>query len=532
MQKRTDGATVATNTVLFDTCPLRQLCYMRISTAALYAIAALAAKEGLQPAIAAAEPPSSLPDPDLSQADGRHTLTPVADAQAIPPQMMAYEPLTLPVLEASSELSSVMTPGDDALEDSPDLVRLEVAPGDREAWDGAADVRFALGGEAWAIADRVRLDQSEAGSGPRLEVQEFDPGAWAGQEPDRLALEAPAIAAMPLDERNTGLQDDGAAETLQAAAPTSLEFWQRYAEEFGVMGLEGTPPAMAPPERQMDPIFWAIAPQLQIAPLADAIAPPRLAQSSPSPLYVPDLMEVQQEQQRLQNLDRQPTSTGGDRWTPGLTIANPSGYGVDNWTPFVAATFQSRTRYSNVSDGAMVVGIGMGDARESVGVEVSYTLASFGSNRDFGTGGFNLRLHRRFSEDFSGAIGWNGFITLGNADDFESSVYGVLTKIVPLRDAIDQPFSRIAFTAGVGSGMFRSEQDVDEGNDTVGVFGSMALRIVEPVSLVTEWTGQDLAVGLSIAPFANRSIVITPALRDVAGAGDGARFVLGIGASF
>ena len=49
----------------------------------------------------------------------------------------------------------------------------------------------------------------------------------------------------------------------------------------------------------------------------------------------------------------------------------------------------------------------------------------FGRNRSFGTGGFNLKLHRRFSESFSAAIGWNGFLTLGDdTSDFEDSVYG------------------------------------------------------------------------------------------------------------
>ena len=53
-----------------------------------------------------------------------------------------------------------------------------------------------------------------------------------------------------------------------------------------------------------------------------------------------------------------------------------------------------------------------------------------------------------------------------------------------------------------------------------------------PVSFITEWTGQDLALGLSIAPFKNIPLTITPALRDVAGAGDGARFVVGTGMAF
>ena len=244
-------------------------------------------------------------------------------------------------------------------------------------------------------------------------------------------------------------------------------------------------------------------------------------------LYVPDLTELEFEQERLQALE----DFRGDGRSPGLTILSPTGFGVDNWTPFIGATFQSETRYSDTSDGGMVFGIGAGDAREAVGVEVSYTVASFGGSRDFGTGGFNLRIHRRFSEDFAGAIGWNGIITTGDVD-FEDSIYGVVTKIFTLNEDITQPFSRIAVNAGIGNGMFRTEDAVDDGDDTVGVFGGIAIRLAEPVSLITEWTGQDLAIGLSIAPFPNSNFVITPAVRDITGAGDEARFVLGGGISF
>lgn len=64
------------------------------------------------------------------------------------------------------------------------------------------------------------------------------------------------------------------------------------------------------------------------------------------------------------------------------------------------------------------------------------------------------------------------------------------------------------------------------------VFGNVALRVAKPASLVVEWTGQDLGVGVSVTPFANLPLVITPAVRDITGAGDGARFVIGTGFSF
>lgn len=218
--------------------------------------------------------------------------------------------------------------------------------------------------------------------------------------------------------------------------------------------------------------------------------------------------------------------------SPALSIYIPTGFGADNNTGFIGATFQQRTRYSDVSDGGAVIGVGLGDAQKAVGVELSYTAASFGGSRDFGGGGFNAKVHRQLGDGLAVAAGWNGFANLGGRNDFENSVYGVVSKVFRTRDDINLPFSRVAVTAGVGSGQFRTEDAVAKNSGGVGVFGNVAVRVARPVSLIAEWSGQDLGVGLSLAPFKNIPLVITPAVRDLVGAGDGPRFVLGTGLAF
>ncbi len=218
--------------------------------------------------------------------------------------------------------------------------------------------------------------------------------------------------------------------------------------------------------------------------------------------------------------------------SPALSIYIPTGFGADNNTGFISATYQQRTRYSNVSDGGLGVGIGLGDARKAVGVELSYAAASFGRSRDFGGGGFNAKVHRQFGDDLAVAAGWNGALNLGGRNDFEQSLYGVATKIFRTRDDINLPFSRVAVTAGVGNGQFRTEDSVAKGTNNVNVFGNVALRVAQPVSLIAEWSGQDLGFGVSVTPFKNIPLTITPAVRDVVGAGDGPRFVLGSGLAF
>lgn len=219
-------------------------------------------------------------------------------------------------------------------------------------------------------------------------------------------------------------------------------------------------------------------------------------------------------------------------YSPGFSIYVPTGFGGDRNTGFVSASYQERGRFSDIDDVGLGFGVGLGDSRKAVGVELSYTLASFGRNRDFGSGGFNVKVHRQLPGDWGVAVGWNGFLNIGDENNFEQSLYGVATKIIRTQEKLDSPFSRVAVTLGVGGGQFRTEEAVFDGDDEISVFGSVAVRAVKSASIIAEWTGQDLGVGVSVAPFPNIPLVITPALRDITGAGDGTRFVVGTGFSF
>jgi len=255
------------------------------------------------------------------------------------------------------------------------------------------------------------------------------------------------------------------------------------------------------------------------------IVPAETAQTPPAE-------EIETIQEQLRNLGQNPNFGDTYEGSPAITIANPSGYGADAGIGFVGFGFQTSVRGNDEADATLNAGIGLGDATNGVGVQLSYTLASLGANRDFGSGGFNAKIHRRFAENWSIAAGWEGFLTIGDPVDFEDTLYSSITYVAETAPDLNDPFSRIALTAGVGNGRFRSLDDIENGNDTIGIFGSMAVRIARPVSAIVEWTGQDLALGVSIAPFRDFPLVITPALRDVAGAGDGPRLVLGAGLSF
>ena len=265
--------------------------------------------------------------------------------------------------------------------------------------------------------------------------------------------------------------------------------------------------------------------------------------SPQSPNSSPAQERIRQLRERLRSLRPKPPRSS----YPGLNIANPSGFGADNYRGFVGLGLQSRTRFSNSSggliggglDGTLGFGFGLGDARESVGLQLSYTMASFGGSRPFGSGGVNAKLHTRFDGGWGVALGGDGIINVGalpegsptKFNDFENTYYVAATKLFRLRRDINAPFSRAGITVGAGTGRFRSADQIINRENAIGFFGSAGVQALPWISLITEWTGQDLAVGASIAPFKNIPLVINPAFRDITGAGDGARFVVGIGGS-
>jgi hypothetical protein len=215
--------------------------------------------------------------------------------------------------------------------------------------------------------------------------------------------------------------------------------------------------------------------------------------------------------------------------SPALSIYIPVGYGLDGWSVWGSGNFQAEVREDSGSVGGGGIGVGLGDAKKYLGLELGYTVID--SEASFGEGGFSGKLHRRFPSDISVAFGWNGFANIGR-NDFEHSIYGVATKIFRITDSLDRPFSRLSLSVGVGNGQFRSNFDRDRFQNGTNIFGNLSLRVIRPVSVIAEWTGQDLALGLSIAPFKNLPFVITPAVRDVTGSGYSPRFVIGAGVSF
>ncbi len=184
---------------------------------------------------------------------------------------------------------------------------------------------------------------------------------------------------------------------------------------------------------------------------------------------------------------------------PSASISTPIGFGANFGQIFGGFGFQSRTRFTNQADGGLALGVGLGEPQKIVGLDVTLAILSlFGDNA--GRGSFSFKIHRSLPEGFAVALGFENAIRWGETDA-GSSIYGVVSKFFQFTETTEEPFSQLTLSLGVGGGRFRSEGAIEDGVNSLGVFASAGLRIVEPVSAIVEWSGQDLNAGISLIPF-------------------------------
>ena len=217
---------------------------------------------------------------------------------------------------------------------------------------------------------------------------------------------------------------------------------------------------------------------------------------------------------------------------PSASISTPIGFGASFGQLFGGLGFQSRTRFRDSADGGLAIGAGLGDPQKILGLDTTVSVWDLFGEESFGRGGISLKIHRLLPASFSVAVGFENAATWGYSDA-GSSVYGVISKFFLLKETTEEPFSQLTLSLGLGGGRFRSESDIINGVDSVGVFGSLGVRVIEPLSVVAEWSGQDLNAGISLIPMRNVPLTINLAGADLTGnAGDGARFVMSIGYNY
>lgn len=248
--------------------------------------------------------------------------------------------------------------------------------------------------------------------------------------------------------------------------------------------------------------------------------------------------QIEQLQERVADLERLPLKPVHIGSVPGIGANIPTAWGAYKGDIGVGFGLQ-QLRFSKQNyDGAAGLTFGLGNPSGRTGFEIGYNVLDI--SKFARRGSFNFMLHRAVSDTLSVGLGIEDALTYGDTAAIKNdergtrnSVFGVASKLVRLKEDGSQAFSRAYLTLGVGNHRFLSESKLINGGGGVNVFGGAAFNVSRRANAFAEWTGQDLIVGASIAPFRRVPIVITPALADITGrAGNGARFVLGVGYGF
>lgn len=208
---------------------------------------------------------------------------------------------------------------------------------------------------------------------------------------------------------------------------------------------------------------------------------------------------------------------------PSTTVNTPTAHGPGWKQVYAGVGYQNRIRYDDWQDGVATVGAGFGNPKQFVGLDVRLnildTYTDIAEDRSV-----SVKLHRRLPSHSAVAVGYEN-IWHTEGTDGGSSRYAVASKVLFLRDRPTVPLGSMVVHLGLGTDRFLPEQQFARGEEGINAFGGLALRVHPRLNAIANWTGQDLALGLSFAPFESWPVVVTPSLVDVTGrAGDGVRF--------
>ncbi|WP_295618826.1 S-layer homology domain-containing protein [Chamaesiphon sp. GL140_3_metabinner_50] len=225
-------------------------------------------------------------------------------------------------------------------------------------------------------------------------------------------------------------------------------------------------------------------------------------------------------------------------------LTTPSAFGLSWGNVFIGASYQASTRAAlyidppntgqSRKDGAAYLGFGLGDARNFIGLETVATSYSTIFSGFLKNSSLSFKLHKQFGDNFAIAGGYENAVLLSQNLDGGQTGYGVASFVVN-PDANVGFFSNTTISVGGGAGRFRSVGDIRNGKNGYGVFGSLGTRLSPNFSLVADWNGQDLNVGLPITVYLSDSatIQLVPSVVDLVNKETGgSRFTINGGLGF
>ncbi|WP_024546393.1 hypothetical protein [Picosynechococcus sp. NKBG15041c] len=268
-------------------------------------------------------------------------------------------------------------------------------------------------------------------------------------------------------------------------------------------------------------IFGSNSESFQIEPLGQqnpSETPTFFTQATDAEFLETNATSPEDFQQLLEDLTPLADVPTRSRPTPGITFGTPTAYGI-SWGQayFTVSSTIGLAGGQRTADGSFATGIGFGDPLDSVGLEVAVSLTSSDPQDLADSGSVGFKLHKIIpnTEGLALAVGWDNAIPWGDVVDTPNTIYGVASKTFALRPESDNQLP-LSVSLGLGSGSFRTlTESRDFGpSNSPKVFGSLGLVINPTVSFATSWTGNQLNLGIGLAPF-RAPLTFTMGLTDV-----------------
>lgn len=219
--------------------------------------------------------------------------------------------------------------------------------------------------------------------------------------------------------------------------------------------------------------------------------------------------------------------------SPGIVLGSPVAFGADWGEVSVGVAAQTLPKSSRQSvDGSMSIGIGLGDAREYVGLETTVSVISLKDS--FGdVGAVGAKFHTTLPGRSAFAAGVENAVRWGSTKRSKARPFVAATKFWDLAPA--GRGNPLPLSTNVGLIGSDSSHPQDRG---ALVYGGLAFLPIPQLSLIADWTGYSLNLGISLAPFRTLPVSLTAGAQNVTERdqgpqfGDQTEFGAGVGYTF
>jgi len=187
------------------------------------------------------------------------------------------------------------------------------------------------------------------------------------------------------------------------------------------------------------------------------------------------------------------------------------------------------------TDGSVNVGLGFGNSRRLVAVELDFNLESLADTANGGS--FDVRVGRELisTDTFRLQLGggWLGLASYGRWPKPGGSPYGVITAAWPLRP--NNPTFRQTMQINLGGGSGRFQRLDPAGQISDGLLASVGVDLAPNLGVSAGWAGRGLNASLSYVPLRQTPLYLTLSganLTNSGGSGRAVAFTLSWGSSF